>query len=228
MRNSEFTRRTVLRSGLLAGAGAATVIGSSMALAGSAQAATAPVPSAASSAATAPEQFHWTWCNQCQGMFYSGGNNHGWCSDDFDGEPHANTSSYTSYNYGFYYDAEANDVWQDNWFWCSNCSGMFWSKDGETSYGACPATAGTTQHDGSNSYKSYAAYYGDLPSGFQDGWLWCSQCSGMFYGGNGSSYSYFSGICPINGGGSPSGGYTYHNGDSSYSYCIPWSGSISL
>lgn len=220
--NSGFTRRTLLRSGLLAG-GTAAVVGASVPLAGRARAA-ASVPTLTDNPdATAPQQWSWVYCNQCMGMFYCGTNTQirGWCPDNYDGEPHANTSTYSSYNYGFYHNG-VGSAYQGNWFWCRLCSGLFWGKDGNVSYGVCPYTGGNGPHDGSSSFKTYLVNNTQSFPGFQPNWLWCKNCSGLFYGGSGTNYSDFAGMCPIDGGGSYSTRWPYHLGDTSDYYYIQW------
>jgi hypothetical protein len=174
-----------------------------------------------SPAAAAPEQFKWGWCDLCAGMFYTGTSNHGYCPQQGDLFPHASVYDYNSSNYGFYYSAATGGGWQGNWFWCSHCQGMFW---GGRSAGACPYYAGNGKHNGAGS-SSYVAYLGTNSAEGQGGWLWCKNCSGMFYGSGGK----YSGVCPINGGESSRGGsYSQHDGSASSNYYIGHSGTLSL
>jgi hypothetical protein len=215
--NPGFTRRTMLRNGLLVGVGTAAVVGASVPIARSARAAVT-APASIAPGGSAQEQFNWVFCSVCNGIFYCGGNHksRGWCPGGFDGQPHADTpSSYNSYDYGFFYDGDVGGGWQGDWFWCHICSGMFWGKDGNTSYGVCPSGGGQDTHDGSQSYNSYLVYSGGPAAGFQPGWFHCSQCSGLFYGG---TYN-FGGTCPIDDGDGPD-----HDGTGSYSYYMPWNG----
>jgi hypothetical protein len=169
-------------------------------------------------------------------MFYTGGNQkaRGRCPANVGSGAHAITAPvYSSYDYGFYYYAVSNNEWQGNWLWCHNCSGMFHNGNtsgGNTSYGLCPDyNANGGLHDGSQSYNSYVVYYSDNEGapggGFQQDWIWCCQCSGLFYGGGSDSYN--GGICP-KGGGDINGNYYYHNGVTirSFYYWAAWSGSI--
>lgn len=207
-----FTRRALMRNGLLVGLGTATVVAGSVSLAGNAMA--ADVPTSADTPDTpAPEQFKWGWCNQCSGMFYTA-YNLGECPYDGDLSNHASTTDYTSSNYGFYYNAVATSEWQGNWYWCSNCQGMFW---GGRSAGACPSHFGNGPHDGTGKYP-YVAYLGTNSAEGQGGWLWCKNCSGMFWGGSGKT----GGICPKN------GSVYAHDGSSSSNYYIGHSGYLSL
>ena len=222
---SEFTRRSVLRSGLLTGIGAAGLVGASAPLARAARASTIVPESTAKPDATAPQQFNWVYCKVCAGMFYCGSNHEGRgrCPANSDNATHADTSSYESYDYGFYYNG-AGSGFQANWFWCSNCAGMFYGKNGNRYAGVCPRAEGTTTHDGSTSYN-YLIYNGGPQGGYQSNWLWCSNCDGLFFGGSGDNFNYFQGICPINGG-DVNGSYVYHNGGTILSdiYYVQWNG----
>lgn len=128
---------------------------------------------------------------------------------------HSSKNDYTSYNYGFYYNAEGSG-WQEGWLWCSQCSGMFWSGSGTTA-GVCPATAGMSQHDGGGSDK-YVAYRGTESGTGQPGWSWCSQCSGLWFSNGATS----GGICPVD------FGNATHTAAGSSKYLIPHSGTLQM
>jgi hypothetical protein len=202
------TRRAMLRKGVLAGLGAGAIVAASASLAGSAWAEASPAL-ADSPDATAPEQWGWAYCHQCHGMWYPA-NGGDVCPYPNDLGRH---SSSPSYNYGFYYNAVGTD-WQEDWYWCKNCSGMFWTGNGRTG-GACPANATFSSHDGSSSYP-YVAYYGTAGGTGQAGWSWCRQCSGLWYS-NGAQYG---GDCPVD------FGNAQHTSIGSYKYLIPHNGSL--
>src|SRR5580698_196868 len=61
-------RRTLLRTGLLAGFGAAAVGGASTLLAGPASAAQ---PAGVAPPGGSTQQFDWGWCNACAGLFFA-------------------------------------------------------------------------------------------------------------------------------------------------------------
>lgn len=171
-------------------------------------------------ALSAPEQFGWAWCNQCQGMWYppNGGDI---CPYRDDLSRHSVTTDYTSYNYGFHYDAEGSG-WQEGWLWCHQCSGMFWSGSG-TSAGVCPYGQGKSAHDGSASgpYSAsdpYVAYRGTASGTGQPGWSWCSQCSGLWF----SDGATTGGICPVD------LGTVNHTAVPSSNYLIPHSGTLQM
>ena len=63
------TRRTILRSGLMVGLGAATIVAASRTLPASAQTDASVPQSADNPAANAPEQWGWNFCHQCLGMW---------------------------------------------------------------------------------------------------------------------------------------------------------------
>jgi hypothetical protein len=147
-------------------------------------------------------------------MFYTAYND-GTCPYNGSLGGHAATTDYTSSNYGFYYDATSTSVWQGNWYWCSYCQGMFW---GGRSAGACPSFVGKSPHDGTGKYP-YVAYLGTNSAEGQGGWLWCRNCSGMFWGGGSSKYG---GVCPLG------AGQYQHNGTRSSNYYIGFSGTLDL
>jgi hypothetical protein len=64
---------------------------------------------------------------------------------------------------------------QDEWAWCSRCSGLYYS--GTKS--VCPATQGAHAHDAVSSNYVLHCNSPSPPSGMQDNWLWCNKCSGL-------------------------------------------------
>jgi hypothetical protein len=207
---SGFSRRAIMRNGLLVGLGAATVAAASASVTGKALA-DSNIPGTADGS-TPPTQSQWMWCNLCSGMFYAGYSGWGACpfsNPAYHGQ-HGRYKAYTSSNYFFYYDAVAGGGWQGNWWWCKNCMGMWW---GGGNGGFCPAT--NSQHQKGSNVSSYVAYLGSGSVG-QNDWRYCRDCAGMFWGGGGA-LSY--GVCPTGG---------QHNGTGSSNYQIPSNGTISF
>jgi hypothetical protein len=178
----EFSRRAMLRNGLLVGLGTATIVSAS--LAGGARA-YASLATASAPAANAPEQWNWAYCHNCRGMWYPG-NGGDKCPYTADMGGHVSSPSD---NYGFYYNATGTD-WQEDWLWCHYCSGMFWASN-DMSAGVCPGLGSMGSHDGSGSFH-YVAYRGSESGTGQPGWSWCSQCSGMWW----SNGAQTGGSCP--------------------------------
>jgi hypothetical protein len=159
----EISRRGLLR---LAGAtGAAAVIGTALGV-------------ATASPANA-SQSNWTWCHQCQGLWFPGNPVASSCpASPFGG--HSLSGS------GFYILPTQSDwtgVGQLGWSWCHQCQGLWFSGNGTR--GACPAGRG---HDntGSNNYGPNVN-----SGGGQQNWRWCSLCQGMWFAGNNTA-----GWCP--------------------------------
>jgi hypothetical protein len=217
-------RRTLLRTSLLAGFGAAAVGSASTLLAGTASAAQpAGVDPPGSST---PQQFDWGWCNACAGLFFAHNDPHaGECPAPSpygaDVYQHAvvNDVLYTSYNYGIYYNGSGTD-YQPNWCYCSNCSGLFHQGSGSNPNGICP-NGGTKNTGHVNSGYPYLVYYGSVSGVGQPNWLWCSQCYGMFFAG--TNPKKIGGACPLDG----EGKYA-HNGSTSFPYQLTYSGSLDL
>jgi len=159
-------RRRLLRGGLLAGIGAATV-GSGLLL----------TPSAAY-AGTMVRQEGWRWCKKCQGLFYFGTRfdpHFGRCPA---GDVHTITDSLRYSVLGDTTEPWAEyeiDGQQFGWRHCRKCMGLSYIKNG---VGRCPASG---SHDHTGSY-GYYPFYGGAPSTAQDQWRWCDRCQGMFYG----------------------------------------------
>ena len=140
-------------------------------------------------------QSGWRWCRQCQGLWYAG-NRFSLCpAPSFNGRswPH---SSNGSGNYNLYRIGEGGN--QHEWRWCQNCQGLWFSGNGTN--GNCAGTLDWTTagkpapHSMSGSGNYQLAVNGspfDSPPAGQDGWYWCLQCQGLWYGLNGPGY------CPI-------------------------------
>jgi hypothetical protein len=110
---------------------------------------------------------------------------------------------------------------QTQWWWCTQCSGLFWSNSGAPD-GACPFNG--YHQPGGTMYETPVVTDGDVEAEeeqAQHGWLWCNWCDGLFWGsGQASSH------CP----GNLISFAPYitgpHNGsDGSSTYMLPYSGS---
>lgn len=131
--------------------------------------------------ATPFEQDKWNRCGKCQGLFY--GPAAGVCPQ---GGTHDGTGSL---NYHMFAYARPDGQGQHKWFWCRKCSGFFFYS-GTGSTGAC--SAGNT-HDNAGSAE-YVLVTQELPSvPAQTGWVWCSRCQLLTYGGSATN------ICPAGG-----------------------------
>jgi hypothetical protein len=206
-----FSRRSVLRGGLLAGAGVATVGAMSAVLTGTAKAAT-PDP-----------QPGWGYCRYCATMWWTAGESGSHCpgSDTPDGLHHVSSGSY---DYRQYNGASSGSSPQVNWRWCSACQGMFWGTGvcyGNTRPGDYygPHTAGTTNYNlyfnggGLNSTTDPQAY-----------WRWCGLCSLLYWQGSSGSTA---GACAANSTSTSGPGYPPfgpHNAGSSTVYDMYWIG----
>jgi hypothetical protein len=156
------SRRMILRNGLLVGAGVVAAGAMSVAHAGSAKAAD-------------DLQGNWAWCSKCQGLYYPNSAS-SICPNGYGRHGQAK-----SYEYFVYHNVSGNDYWQVNWAWCDLCAGLFYG-DGKTTSGSCPGLAGYGPHQ--NSGYNYALGHNGAAApigyGSQYGWLWCSQCQGVF------------------------------------------------
>ena len=126
----------------------------------------------------------WSLCNKCQGLFYS--------ADQPNTAFNCPAGGFhESLGSGLYFLPQQSADGQPDWKRCSKCFGLFWSL---TSKGGCPCG---DAHDGSSSGLYFLPASGALnslpPSGIdgQAGWKYCTQCQGLFYGGNNL------GVCPV-------------------------------
>jgi hypothetical protein len=173
------SRRSVLRGGLLAGAGVATVGAMSAVFTGTAK-------------ATASPQYDWGYCEYCATMWWTLGQSSSACADTSNArtQPYEHAVSSGSYNYGLYNGKSGlvnSSNPQPNWHWCSNCQGLFWGGDtGVCASGGAdhiPHVAGGTNYD---------LYWGSGQGG-QAYWRWCGLCSLLYWqGASGSDGGY----CP--------------------------------
>ena len=186
------SRRSVLRDGLLAGAGVAT--------AGAASA----MGIATANALTT--QLGWAHCNNCATMFWAEGANgaSNVCAASYPSIlPHATQAG--SYKYSISYGPGYGNTTQPqgNWRWCGQCAAMFWNETGNGSAGACaaevpggnpPGTPGPHQAGSSTIYDLGFGQSGlGTTTNPQAYWYWCYYCSQLFWPGPQSSSA---GVCP--------------------------------
>jgi hypothetical protein len=189
------SRRMILRNGLIVGAGAVVAGTLTVANAGTAKAATADGP-----------QGGWAWCSKCQGLYFVNSTLNV-CPYDAVFGKHGKAKSF---QYFMYYNAVASFILQTDWSWCGACAGLFWS-DGKATAGSCPNLDGYGPHV--NSGYNYCLPYAVAPAliPVQAGWLFCSQCHGLFYCSGDTSRG---GVCPLY-----NSAYS-HNGEGSYGYFV--------
>jgi hypothetical protein len=156
------TRRSVLRQGLVLGAGAAAATGGLIAATGSPAAAAPP----------AGVQDSWRYCSKCKGLYYNGqqaGN--GVCPAGGGHDPGL------SGNYRLFHDFAADTLSQSGWRYCRKCHGLAF---GQVT-GVCPAPGRGHLFDTVNDFN-YAPYTTQLSgAGQQIGWMHCKNCQGMHY-----------------------------------------------
>lgn len=75
----------------------------------------------------------------------------------------------------------ATPVLQPNWYWCKNCTQLFYNASNTPNAGACPAI-GDGPHDNTGSYD-YDVYH-DAPgySNSQSPWNYCYACKEIYWG----------------------------------------------
>jgi hypothetical protein len=200
-----FTRRTVLRGGLLAGAGVATAGAMSGILTGTAKAATTPKP-----------QPGWSWCNYCATMWWFAGQNDSACASHYAPlgihDTPGPSEVYNLYNNIGGLNNKSNP--QPGWRWCHDCQGLFWGGNGGVcrgnGYGSHVAGSGT-------SYDLYFNISGkNTTTNPQAYWRWCKLCSLLYSQGPSGDTA---GACPAYDGvvnDNP------HVAGSSTNYCIYW------
>jgi hypothetical protein len=198
------SRRALLRSGLVAGLGAAAV--------------TVAVPGVAQ-AATYNSQLGWGWCSKCQALFFLApatdmNRSNGVCPA---GGKHGQEASDIYWMY-YAFDPIPNNF-QNEWNWCNKCQGLFYLPYIQES--ACPA-GGNHSNILNNELDSYnyGLYYGGV-SGYQPNWLYCNYCRSLFYCENPVANDYKAGICPGN---VILGTDFFHYGYPSYNYDVVPSG----
>lgn len=110
---------------------------------------------------------------------------------------------------------------QTQWWWCRNCSGLFYSASGAAA-GSCPFN-GSHDPSGSWMYETPILTQQDVgaeQAQAQQPWRWCNWCQGLFWGkGQGSSH------CPGNLISFAPNITGPHNGsDGSDTYLLPYNG----
>ena len=195
-------RRSVLRGGLLAGAGAVTVGATSAVLTGTAQ------------AGTLEPQPDWAYCIYCATMWWtpSGGGFHACSSSNSPYQEH--TVAHGDYVYEFYSGLSGTNSSsnpQANWNYCEACTGMFW---GPSVNNVC-FSQGAHISSGT-SYDNYWNGYAGTTSDPQPYWRRCGKCALLYWQGpSGNS----GGSCPAN-----NNGNGPHKAGSSTSYSCYWLG----
>jgi hypothetical protein len=197
-------RRTLLRAGLLAGAGAAIGGLTSAAFPGTAQ------------AATAGQQQGWAFCDYCKGLYFSegalGNPPKGLCPSRVN--PAVGHSGFT-YNYGLLHDYVPNGALQTGWKYCGYCAALFYGPGPSGTGGRCPWNFPgphlVVQGVGSYDYDLEYGYPGGPR--FQVTWNWCRNCAGLFFKPN-EDASW----CPIN-----QLSQNTHDGNGSFAYGLHYS-----
>lgn len=194
------SRRSVLRGGLLAGAGLATIGTASAVLTGTAK------------ASIANPQPQWSYCVYCQNMYH--GLFTGQCAANPEG---GNIHEFAAgfFNYEIYYGSEYSNTSnpQGNWNWCSSCACLFHvGGDNGGCFGQWSGYLQSYQSHLTGAVNYQLNWGGPGASNLQTGWLYCSYCQVLYYPQGGSN-----GFCIIN----PSG---VHDGSGSFKYDIYHSG----
>jgi hypothetical protein len=174
-------RRSFLRGGLAVGAAA-----TGLAIASS----SAAFPQVARAAATPSPQPGWYWCNRCAMLFHSDdASSSGWCpyyafTDGSQPGPHR-VGSLTEYCLNNNQSVSSDQ--QSDWAWCSDCQGLFYLPDIETSGCAGAWEAGRVNDAGYYAHRdggstNYEVYWVADASGLQSGWNYCTSCRSLFHG----------------------------------------------
>jgi hypothetical protein len=201
-------RRSVLRGGLLVGAGLATAGVASAVLTGTAEA-VSPQP-------------NWAYCEGCRALWYTGDSKNPWGACPFYDSGHSKSDSY---NYDLYNNLSNSDGYQGNWRWCSVCDELYTTLH-TPSY--CPGSGysdGGPHTEGAGSFDYYlqlpaVGVYLNNPQAY---WLWCCNCQSLYFqGSTGTS----NGTCPDPNAKNPDGSDGAHNGSKSEIYCLTWNGSF--
>lgn len=208
------SRRTFLRHATL-GIGALTVAGGASLLLPSGKSSAQTLPAAPEFTAngliapstephlyaSAAYQYNWRWCSACQGLWYAGGEDRGWCPKA------AGHIVGASGNYGVLSGPDQQIAQhQSAWAWCKMCMGFVYGGALADKY--CPKSEHgiPVQHVITTSGR-YFAELAHESSGSQKQWAWCTKCGYLWYRGGGKS-----GVCAKGGvhDGSISGAYAVH------------------
>jgi hypothetical protein len=85
---------------------------------------------------------------------------------------------------------------QPNWWWCSDCDGLFFSNANGAPNGVCQSEFAPNGKHNSSGSSNYSVLNGESSSSNrQAGWRWCKLCQLLFWG-NGAANS----ACPANSG----------------------------
>jgi hypothetical protein len=196
-----FTRRGLLKSGLLVGLGAAGISATSAAVAPGAALADATYGQFSANYLYPNEttgllyfQLNWNYCINCRCVFYAPDNHTGSCP--MTGQYHGPGSSPS--DYGIVTDYSLSPInppayLQSPWRWCRNCNCLYWGNAQAESWCTYNAS-GQTPHSSSGSGVYYMPYglesngspawtnnntYGTL----QEGWRYCYNCRNLYWGG---------------------------------------------
>lgn len=199
------SRRSVLRGGLLAGAGVATVGAASTVFTETAKADSGRQPT-------------WLFCPYCRSLWWGGGNSQGACPAT--GLTHGTGSG--DYEYGVDYGIaglDNNTDPQPGFRFCNQCFGLFWKGRAGYCYGNVQGGVVGSHHAGSTT--DYDLTYGGPNPAItnpQPGWRWCGSCSLIYWQGSSGSEA---GTCAGNA--TPSG-FGPHGVGSSTMYWMYWYG----
>jgi hypothetical protein len=181
-----FSRRTLLRGGLVAGLGAAAATVAVPALTGVAKAgvSTFATPPGGGSSVTFNTQLNWWWCSQCSSLFASdsSGSSTGWClgaTDYSDGH-----SSSGSWEYEVPYGNPSIADVQPKWNWCRACGTLFFAADIKNSQCAARYTEANGVLNHFAGTYNYNLLYGGWAAGgpdLQAGWTWCDYCQQLWH-----------------------------------------------
>jgi len=201
-------RRALLRGGLVVGGLAAAGIAS-------------PAVSGVAQASSYLAQEHWTYCNNCAGLFFGPSQNSSICPVGVAGQPirHIGYNPSASYNYilDYSWSSPPSNV-QQNWNWCWQCQGLFFGPFQSSSY--CPAAhyGYSLQHQNVKNNNvdtyNYGLYHASAPPGYQGNWNFCDLCQGLWYSGSGDS------SCPGNE--TPGGGPNGPHAPGAWNYFLSW------
>jgi hypothetical protein len=192
------SRRSLLRGGLLAGAGLATLGAASAVGTGTAK------------AAAAGSQSDWGYCIYCATMWWTPGKKNP-CEGNSPNGQHG--TGVGDYNYTLLCNVPGDTSGtnpQSGWTWCSDCDGLFWGQKNSVCAGNPNETASpwfwNPHAVGSSTSYDINFGYSTIES-FQADWRWCTQCHLMFWPG----------VNDVNGGACPALLNNYYN-DYNYYY----------
>jgi hypothetical protein len=228
-----FSRRSLLKRGLIVGLGAAGLTAASSALTAEVAHATESTDSAKSGDGTLvafTSQLDWYYCGNCRNLYYGPHNAvNGFCTAT--GSPHVRYSTPPLTNYGVPDQAPSPNrssygsgtFVQNPWRYCSRCTCLFYGPGQSTSW--CPrlVAASGVNHDASGSGAYYlmnstgsSAWTGGSQN-VQPGWRYCANCKSMYWGGawagSDCQYQWSNGGPNKNNG---SNGYGHAPGDTVY------------